>query len=65
MTRNERGVPWVSTVTLAPRIVYESSKSPSVEEENRLHHEAHETCFIANSIKTEVTVNRGDADKHS
>jgi organic hydroperoxide reductase OsmC/OhrA len=58
MTKNERGVPWVSTVTLAPRIVYDTTKSPSAEEEDRLHHEAHETCFIANSIKTNVVVTR-------
>jgi organic hydroperoxide reductase OsmC/OhrA len=65
MTKNEHGVPWVSTVTLAPRIVYDTANSPSVEEEDRLHHEAHETCFIANSIKTNVVVTRGEADGHS
>ena len=58
MTNNERGVPWVSAVTLAPRIVYDSERRPSAEEENQLHHEAHETCFIANSIKTAVSVIR-------
>lgn len=63
MTKNKHGVPWVSTVTLAPRIVYGSSRSPSTEEEDRLHHEAHETCFIANSIKTEVIVKQDDGDK--
>ena len=29
MTKNERGVPWVSTVTLHPRITYTGSKSPT------------------------------------
>lgn len=65
MTKNERGVPWVSTVTLLPHIVYDDNRRPSVEEEDRLHHEAHETCFIANSIKTNVVVTRGDAQGHS
>ena len=29
---------------------------PSPEEEEQLHHAAHEQCFIANSVKTEITV---------
>ena len=28
----------------------------SKEELDRLHHEAHEICFIANSVKTQVSV---------
>jgi organic hydroperoxide reductase OsmC/OhrA len=56
MTKNERGVPWVSAATLHPRIVYGGDKRPSHDDEARLHHFAHEQCFIANSVKTRVTV---------
>jgi organic hydroperoxide reductase OsmC/OhrA len=56
MTKNERGVPWVSRVTLHPRIVYSGNQLPTPADEDRLHHQAHEQCFIANSIKTEVVV---------
>ena len=56
MTKNERGMPWVSSITLNPRITYSGDKVPTAEEESRLHHGAHEQCFIANSIKTEVVV---------
>ena len=56
MTKNERGVPWVSSVTLHPQIVCSGDKLPTPADEERLHHMAHEQCFIANSIKTEVTV---------
>ena len=56
MTKNERGVPWVSAVTLKPRIVYGGEKRPSAADEAKLHHAAHEQCFIANSVKTNVTV---------
>lgn len=56
MTKNEKGVPWVSTVTLHPKIVYSGEKLPTPADEERLHHLAHEQCFIANSIKTAVTV---------
>jgi organic hydroperoxide reductase OsmC/OhrA len=59
MTKNERGTPWVSSVTLQPKIRYSGSKQPDPAEEVRLHHEAHEQCFIAQSIKTEVTVRAG------
>jgi len=56
MTKNERGVPWVSTVTLHPRVTYVGSKTPTPEEENQMHHAAHEGCFISNSVKTDVQV---------
>ena len=59
MTKNERGTPWVSSVTLQPKIHYSGSRQPNPAEEARLHHEAHEQCFIAQSIKTEVTVRGG------
>jgi organic hydroperoxide reductase OsmC/OhrA len=45
----------VTSVTLRPRIEW-ADGAPQKEELDRLHHEAHEICFIANSVKTEVTV---------
>jgi len=62
MTKNEHGVPWVSSVVLRPRIVYGGDRRPSRDEEDRLHHAAHEQCFIANSVKTEITVDWIAAD---
>jgi len=56
ITKNERGVPWVSLVTLRPKIAYSGDKVPTPADEERLHHLAHEQCFIANSIRTTVTV---------
>ena len=56
MTKNEKGVPWISLVTLHPKIVYSGDKRPAPADEERLHHLAHEQCFIANSIKTAVKV---------
>ena len=56
MTKNERGVLWISQITLRPRIIWGGTKQPTADEIARLHHLAHEQCFIANSIKTEVTV---------
>lgn len=56
MTKNDKGALWVSSVTLSPQISYSGERRPSPADEKRLHHMAHEQCFIANSIKTEVTV---------
>jgi organic hydroperoxide reductase OsmC/OhrA len=60
ITRNERKIPWVSTVTLKPRIVYGGEKRPTPAQEEQLHHQSHEQCFIANSVKTEVVVIKPD-----
>jgi organic hydroperoxide reductase OsmC/OhrA len=56
MTKNEKGIPWVSSITLYPKIIYSGEKLPTSEDQEQLHHAAHEQCFIANSIKTVVTV---------
>ena len=58
MTKNERGALWVSQVTLRPRITWSGEKVPSQSDEARLHHLAHEQCFIATSVKTEIVVQR-------
>jgi len=59
MTKNEKGVPWMSLVTLHPQIEYGGAKIPTPVDVDRLHHLAHEQCYIANSIKTEVKVETG------
>ena len=41
---------WVSLVTLRPHVVWSGPKP----DELALHHAAHEECFIANSVKTDV-----------
>jgi organic hydroperoxide reductase OsmC/OhrA len=56
MTKNEHGKFWVSKVTLAPAITFSGNKRPSAEQLAELHHLAHEECYIANSVKTEVVI---------
>ena len=58
LEKNAQGVMWVSKVTLKPVIVYGGDKLPSPAEEEKLHHSAHQYCFIANSVKTEVVVEK-------
>ena len=55
MTKNERGKSWVSKVTLDPQIEW-VEKTPTAEELAQLHHAAHEDCFIASSVKTEIVI---------
>lgn len=55
MTKNEHGVPWVSSVVLRPQIHYQGN-TPTTEQENSLHDAAHHGCFIANSVKTAIRV---------
>jgi organic hydroperoxide reductase OsmC/OhrA len=56
MSKNEHGKLWVSKVTLAPTIVFSGEKRPTPAQFDELHHLAHEECFIANSVKSEVVV---------
>jgi organic hydroperoxide reductase OsmC/OhrA len=56
MAKNDRGAYWLDEVMLRPRITWTGSKAPAGEELEKLHHRAHEECFIANSIRTHVRV---------
>ena len=56
MTKNEAGVPWVSGVTLAPRIEFRGSRVPTPAELHALHEQAHHECFISNSVKTKISL---------
>jgi organic hydroperoxide reductase OsmC/OhrA len=56
MTKGERGVPWISRISLRPRITWGGDRPPTAAEVEHLHHLAHEQCFIAASIKTEVVI---------
>jgi organic hydroperoxide reductase OsmC/OhrA len=45
----------VTKVALRPKIEW-AGAAPKPDELKHLHHQAHEACFIANSVKTQVTV---------
>ena len=56
MTRNAAGHEWISRVELQPRVVFSGSKRPEAAALAHMHHEAHASCFIANSVRTEVVL---------
>jgi organic hydroperoxide reductase OsmC/OhrA len=49
----------VTKVTLRPQVTFGGYKTPSPEELRQLHDQAHHTCFIANSVKTDVAAQPG------
>lgn len=56
MTMGDDGKEWISKITLDPQIAWIGEKLPTAEDIARLHYEAHEKCYIANTIKSEITV---------
>ena len=55
LARNSKGVMAMLKVRLRPQIVW-AGNAPSAEQLDKLHHSAHEACYIANSVTTEVVV---------
>jgi len=56
MEANGEGRIAMTVVTLRPAIAFFGAKQPSAEDIEQLHHAAHEACYIANSVRTEVRV---------
>ena len=56
--KDERGRVAITRITLRPEIGF-AGRKPSTEELRALHHEAHEKCFIANSLRSEIVVESG------
>jgi len=56
MEKNAEGKMAITRVTLQPKIKFSGEKQPSKEELDKMHHAAHENCFIASSVKTEIKV---------
>ena len=47
---------WIAEIVLHPRIEFSGEKRPDAGELEELHHRAHEECFIARSVKTNIRV---------
>ena len=54
MARNAQGKLAMTRVTLRPEVTFSGARVPSREEVVDLHEAAHDACFIANSVRTEV-----------
>jgi len=56
MEKNEHGKLAVTRITLRPRIRFAEGAAPSAEQLATMHDQSHHECFIANSVKTAITV---------
>jgi organic hydroperoxide reductase OsmC/OhrA len=54
MAKNSEGKLAMTVVTLRPEVAFSGEKQASHDEIQNIHHQAHEECFIASSVKTEV-----------
>jgi organic hydroperoxide reductase OsmC/OhrA len=54
MSKDSEGRIAMTRVTLHPEVSYSGGRLPSKEESDAMHHEAHEQCYIANSVKTDI-----------
>ncbi|HEY1630590.1 MAG TPA: OsmC family protein [Rhizomicrobium sp.] len=54
LEKGEHGKLWIARVTLRPRIVFATPVDAAVLDQ--IHHQSHAECFIANSVKTEISV---------
>jgi organic hydroperoxide reductase OsmC/OhrA len=53
LAKNAEGRLAMTRVTLRPTVTFAGAK-PTADQFSQLHHETHERCFIANSVKTEI-----------
>ena len=56
MEKDAQGRTAITRVTLRPAIRFSGDAMPTAADLDALHHAAHERCFIANSVKTEVRI---------
>jgi len=54
--KNAEGRIAVVKAILAPQVTFSGAKQPTAEEYAKLQERAHQACFIANSVKTQVEV---------
>jgi len=54
MAKDDEGKMSMTRVTLKPKVNFSGDNTPSRAQLEKMHHQAHEQCFIANSVKTKV-----------
>ena len=55
MEKDAAGNISITKVTLRPQVTFSGEKQIALKKLKKLHHQSHELCFIANSVKTEIT----------
>ncbi len=57
--RDDRGKTSITAITLRPAAVFSGESRPDADAIDALHHRAHGACYIANSIRADVTIEPG------
>ena len=61
LEKNSEGKQAITRVTLRPRITFAEGSAPHSKMLMEMHERAHEQCFIASSVKTDVTIEAHEA----
>ena len=56
MAKNDQGRLAMMKVVLRPKVVFSGDRCPTSAQIDEIHQQAHEQCFIANSVKTEIII---------
>jgi organic hydroperoxide reductase OsmC/OhrA len=56
MGREPSGKEWIKRVTLRPEVVFDGDKRPTEADVREMHHQSHEACYIANSVRSEILI---------
>ena len=54
MGKDSEGNMSMTKVTLRPYVEFSGDKKPTIAQLEKIHHQSHQQCFIANSVKTEI-----------
>jgi organic hydroperoxide reductase OsmC/OhrA len=60
LEKGDGGKLWMANVVLRPRVGFAPGTQVDAAVLDEIHHKSHEECFIANSVKTNVTVEPRD-----
>jgi organic hydroperoxide reductase OsmC/OhrA len=56
LARDASGKLAITHVRLRPRVTFSGEKTPTADELTKLHDQAHHACFVASSVKSEMTI---------
>ena len=56
MEKNDEGKEAITRVILRPTVIFSGAQIPNDASLTQLHHEAHESCFLASSVRTVIEV---------
>lgn len=56
MDKNAQGKIAMTRISLRPQIVFSGAQQPTAAQLAQLHHQSHEDCYIANSIRADIVI---------